>query len=317
MQPGHEEVLLAPEELSSTPEEFSSAPELEVLPAELLDDSNTSAQEMTVRLKKEISIIGLGGIGCPLAQYLISAGIKKLNIFDGDTIKKTNLNRQTLYSIHDIGKKKSTIAKKKLLGTNPNAVINSYNHKITKDNLHLLKNSSIIIDASDNWETMRLINKYTTKKNLPLLSISVVGFDIQMILFENTTHNHLCLECIFPNHNEPELARCDTVGIMGTAAGLAGIISAQKAINFLLKFNEKNNYPRKIDIDILDFNKFILNSEVLTLPHPKIRERLFVLKPWNDISPDYFIADSDKSINELMLLLDSNDKIVKFYINKI
>ena len=98
--------------------------------------------------KKEISIIGLGGIGCPLAQYLISAGIKKLNIFDGDTIQKTNLNRQTLYSIHDIGKKKSTIAKKKLLGTNPNAVINSYNHKIAKDNLHLLKNSSIIIDYS-------------------------------------------------------------------------------------------------------------------------------------------------------------------------
>ena len=57
MQSGHEEVLLAPEELSSTPEEFSSAPELEVLPAELLDDSNTSAQEMTVRLKKEISIM--------------------------------------------------------------------------------------------------------------------------------------------------------------------------------------------------------------------------------------------------------------------
>jgi hypothetical protein len=57
MQPGHEEVLLAPEELSSTPEEFSSAPELEVLPAELLDDSNTSAQEMTVRLKRDMRII--------------------------------------------------------------------------------------------------------------------------------------------------------------------------------------------------------------------------------------------------------------------
>ena len=69
--------------------------------------------------KKEISIIGLGGIGCPLAQYLISSGIKKLNIFDGDTIKKTNLNRQTLYSIHDIGKKKSTIAKKKTAWNKP------------------------------------------------------------------------------------------------------------------------------------------------------------------------------------------------------
>ena len=82
------------------------------------------------------------------------------------------------------------------------------------------------------------------------------------------------------------------------------------------KFNKKNNYPRIIDIDILDYNKLILDSRTLTLPHPKIRERLFVLKPWNDISPDYIIGDSNKSINELMLLLDSNDKIVKFYNNK-
>ena len=82
------------------------------------------------------------------------------------------------------------------------------------------------------------------------------------------------------------------------------------------KFNEKNNYPRIIDIDILDYNKLILDSRTLTLPHPKIRERLFVLKPWNDISPDYIIGNSNKSINELMLLLDSNDKIVKFYNNK-
>jgi len=201
--------------------------------------------------KKEISIVGLGGTGCPLAQYLISSGIKKLNIFDGDTIEKTNLNRQTLYSIDDIGEKKSKIAKKKLLGTNPNAIINSYDYRITNENLDLLKNSSIIIDASDNWGTMRLINEYAVTKNLPLLSISVVGFDIQIILFENASHNHLCLECVFPNQTEPELARCETIGIMGTAAGLAGIISAQKTINFLLKFDKKINILTLVDAKLL------------------------------------------------------------------
>jgi len=224
--------------------------ELEIFSRQLIlkDFSEEKFNELQ---KKQISIIGLGGIGCPLAQYLISSGIKKLNIFDGDTIQKNNLNRQTLYSVNDIGKKKSGIAKKKLLGTNPNAIINSYGHKITKNNLHLLKNSSIIIDASDNWETMRLINKYTAKNNLPLLSISVIGFDIQIILFANTIHHHLCLECIFPNNKEPELARCDTAGIMGTATGIAGIFSAQKTINFLLKFNEKINILTLIDAKLL------------------------------------------------------------------
>jgi len=235
--------------------------ELEIFSRQLIlkDFNNEKFNELQ---KKEISIIGLGGIGCPLAQYLISSGTKKLNIFDGDIIQKNNLNRQTLYTIKDIGKKKSITAKKKLLGTNPNATINSYNYKITKDNLHLLKNSSIIIDASDNWETMRTINEYAAKNNLPLLSISVVGFDIQIILFENNIHNHLCLECIFPNHNEPELARCEKIGIMGTATGLAGIISAQKTINFLLKFNEKINILTLVD------------SKLFSISHIKIKKNL-------------------------------------------
>ena len=106
--------------------------------------------------KKKVSIVGMGGIGCPIAQYLVSSGIKNINLFDNDIIKKNNLNRQNLYSIKEIGKKKTIIAKKKLLGINPNANIKSYSEKITKANVNLLKNSSIIIDASDNWMTMKL-----------------------------------------------------------------------------------------------------------------------------------------------------------------
>ncbi len=197
--------------------------------------------------KKTVSIIGLGGIGCPLAYYLVASGIKKLNLFDNDIIKKHNLNRQILYSIKEIGKKKSLIAKKKLKEVNPKVLIKSYNLKINSKNLDLLKDSSIIIDTSDNWKTMKLINKFSVKKNLPLLSASAINYDIQIILFENKKNTHLCLDCIFPNKNEPDLARCDTVGILGTAAGLAGIISAQKTINFLMKFKQKNNLLTLID----------------------------------------------------------------------
>jgi len=232
--------------------------ELEIFSRQLIlkDFNNKKFNELQ---KKEVSIIGLGGIGCPLAQYLISSGIKKLNIFDNDIIKKSNLNRQTLYSLNELGKKKSVIARKKLLGINPNACINSYNQKITKKNLNLLKNSSIIIDATDSWQTMLLVNNYSVKKNLPLLSASVVGFDIQVILFENKKNKHLCLQCIFPNKNEPELARCETRGIIGTAAGLAGIISAQKTINFLMEFKQNNKV-----ITLIDAKSLIINLIKLT-----------------------------------------------------
>ena len=65
--------------------------------------------------KKKVSIVGMGGIGCPIAQYLVSSGIKDINLFDDDIIKKSNLNRQNLYSIKEIGKKKTIIAKKNYL----------------------------------------------------------------------------------------------------------------------------------------------------------------------------------------------------------
>ena len=227
--------------------------ELEIFSRQLiLDEFNF--QDFKKLQNRNISIIGIGGIGCPTAQYLISSGIKNLQIFDQDVIKKNNLNRQTLFSINDIGKKKSIIAKKKLKGINPLAKIKSYHKKISEDNLDLLKESSIVIDATDNWETMKLVNNYCQSNSIPLLSSSVVGFDIQIALFANNKKNHLCLECVFPNNNDMELARCETVGILGTAAGLAGLISAQKTINFLMQFNQNNNFLTLINCKSLSFN---------------------------------------------------------------
>ena len=85
---------------------------------------------------------------------------------------------------------------------------------------------------------MALINNYCVKNSIPLLSSSVIGYDGQVILFKNKKKHHLCLNCLFPNQNEPNLPRCDTVGVLGTAAGLTGLISAQLIINFFIKNHE-------------------------------------------------------------------------------
>ena len=233
--------------------------ELEIFSRQLILDE-FSFKNFKKLQNKSISIIGIGGIGCPTAQYLISSGIKNLQIFDQDIVKKSNLNRQNLFSINDIGKKKSIIAKKKLKGINPLANIKSYHKKISADNLDLLKESSIVIDATDNWETMKLVNNYCQSNYIPLLSSSVVGFDIQIALFINNKKDHLCLECIFPNNNDNELARCDTAGILGTAAGLAGLLSAQKTINFLMKFNQNSNFLTLINCKSLSFNNIKIDK---------------------------------------------------------
>ena len=82
--------------------------------------------------KAKITIVGLGGISCPLAQYLVASGIKNLNFIDGDKIEKSNLGRQILYNLEDVGKYKTNVAKEKLLKLNPNCNINIFSEYLNK-----------------------------------------------------------------------------------------------------------------------------------------------------------------------------------------
>ena len=200
-----------------------------------------SEQNVEKLEKSKISIIGIGGIGCPLAIYLVSSGLKYIQLIDGDIIEKSNLNRQILFTSDDIGQKKVTVAKKKLLKINPNCQIKIIDENLNKSNINNLCNSSIIIDTSDSWETMKIVNEYCVKESVPLVSSSVVGFDVEVAIFENKKNHHLCLNCLFPNKNDIDLPRCDTVGVSGIAAGMAGLLAAQKTINFLINLNQKSN----------------------------------------------------------------------------
>ena len=206
----------------------------------------------------KITLIGLGGIGCPLSQYLVSSGLKNITLFDGDLVEKTNLGRQILYSLDDIGKYKSICAKNRLLKTNPNCKITAYSENLTEKNINILLDADIIIDTSDDWQLSKLINTFCVKNSLQYIFSSAINNNIQICLFKNQD-NHTCLNCIFPNDEDVELARCDTVGISSICAGIAGLITAQKTINTILKINNENN--------ILS----LINSENLSISNIKIK----------------------------------------------
>ena len=143
--------------------------------------------------QQHVILIGVGGLGCPIAQYLISTGIKHLTLIDNDNIQLSNLNRQILYNQCDLGKKKVEVAKEKLLLINKKNNINAIANMLSKENISKhLSNASLVIDTTDNWQTMLLINEYCVKNSIPLLSCSVIGYDGQVILFKNkknTTHS--------------------------------------------------------------------------------------------------------------------------------
>ena len=206
-----------------------------------------------------VCIIGVGGIGCPLSQYLVSSGLKNLTIFDGDRIEKTNLARQILYRLDDLGKYKSVTAKEQLLKTNPNCKIIAHSENLTDKNINSLLDFDIIIDTNDNWHTSKLINKFCTYNSLKYIFSSAVNNNIQICLFKNYGA-HMCLNCLFPNENDVGLARCETVGISSICAGIAGLITAQKTINTILDIKDESNVLTLINTENLSINNIKIRN---------------------------------------------------------
>ena len=207
-----------------------------------------------------IAIIGLGGIGCPLTQYLVSSGFKSLVFFDGDKIEKSNLGRQILFGLKDVDKYKVIVAKDKLLQTNPNCNIIVHSDYLNKKNINLLSKFDVIIDTTDDWHTSKLINNYCLHNSIKYIFSSAVYYNIQICLFKNIS-DHVCLNCLFPNEEDVELARCDTVGISSICAGIAGLITAQKTINTVLNINDESNILTLINtIDLSITNISVKNN---------------------------------------------------------
>ena len=224
---------------------------------------NEFSEENLKKLSKiKIGVVGIGGIGCPLTQYLVSSGIKELLIVDGDVIERSNLNRQILFNLNDIGEKKVYVAKNRLKLINDECIINTIDKNINSNNLNSLSQCSMIVDATDDWLTSRLLNEYCLKNSINFLYSSALSHYLQIILFDNSKENHhLCLNCIFPNKNDVDLPRCSSVGISGISAGLAGLITAQKIINFLLNLKDETNIMTISDGKKLNIDNIIIKSK--------------------------------------------------------
>lgn len=221
-----------------------------------------SEENLTILSNLKIAIIGVGGIGCPLSTYLVSSGIKNVTLVDGDIVEKSNLNRQILFNTSDLNKKKVIVAKEKLNKINSKCRIDIIDQNINLNNINELKKNYIIVDATDDWNVSKLLNEFCVKNSINFLFSSVVKHDLQIILFDNTQRKkHLCLNCIFPNKEYANLPRCETVGISGISAGLAGLISAQKILNFSLNLRNETNLLTIFDGKQLDVDNIVVNSK--------------------------------------------------------
>jgi len=154
----------------------------------------------------KVLIVGAGGLGCPIADYLSRAGVGTIGIADFDKINLSNIHRQNLYNSKDVGKYKVDVVKEKIKSINPFTKIKTYKKKITNKNLNnVIKSFDIIVDGSDNFKTKFLLNKYSIKYKKILIVGAISKFDGHVFTFDFKNKKTPCLRCFYQSEPADEI----------------------------------------------------------------------------------------------------------------
>lgn len=205
--------------------------------------------------------VGAGGLGCPALLYLAAAGIGRIGIIDFDSVDETNLQRQVLFTIHDIGKNKAEAATERLQRLNPEISIQAYTYELTDKNAQgLFHNYDIIIDGTDNFATKFLINDTAIKTDTPFIYGSILGFDGQISVFNH--QNGPCYRCLFPEPPQGYIPNCAEAGVIGAVAGMIGTTQAMEAIKIIT--NHESFTPLSGKLWTIDTKS--MESRTLSLP---------------------------------------------------
>ena len=200
----------------------------------------------------KVLIIGIGGLGCPLLNYLASSGVCNIGIVDFDKVELSNLNRQILFNTSDIGKFKVNQAKLKINKIYKKIKIKTYKIKISDKNIDpIIKDFDIICDGTDNFNTRYLINDYCKKNKKKLISAAISKFDGQLFKFDFKKKGP-CFRCFMPEYPN-ERNNCDSEGIFSPVAGILGSLQANEVLKTIIGLHSDLNG------NILIFNSLKMN----------------------------------------------------------
>ena len=202
----------------------------------LLDEIGEGGQSKLKDAK--VLVIGAGGLGCPVLQYLTAAGVGKIGIIDDDVVDISNLQRQILYVEKNVGEPKVIAAKNRLQEMNSAIDIVVYNERLTANNAQeLFLMYDIIVEGSDNFTTKYLANDAAVLTNKPLVFGSIYKFDGQVSVFNYK--NGPTYRCLFPAAGSAEeMPSCSQVGVLGILPGIIGNLQANEVLKIILGIGE-------------------------------------------------------------------------------
>ena len=203
----------------------------------------------------KVLIIGMGGLGCPAAEFLTRSGIGTLGIVDHDRVSLSNIHRQTLYTEKDVNKSKVKIAKKKLNEINSKTKINIFNYKLNKIKFNkIIKNYDYIVDGTDNFESKFLINDISLDYKKFLVVGAISKFDGHIFSFDFKNKNNPSLRDFYQEEVvTDDILNCEYDGILGTVAGIVGTMQANEILRKILNIGQNLNGFILI-LDLLNLN---------------------------------------------------------------
>lgn len=197
-----------------------------------LSQIGTSGQNSL--LESHALIVGIGGLGSPVALYLTAAGIGELTLCDYDRVDLSNLQRQVLHTTGDIGELKTESATASLKAINPDVKINTIDYFADEEELgEIAQSASIILDCTDNFESRFGLNRISRAANIPLVSGAAIRWEGQVTTFDPREANSPCYHCLYPGSDLRD-ASCAMEGVVAPLVGVIGTMQAQAAMNSLM-----------------------------------------------------------------------------------
>lgn len=202
----------------------------------MLPGIDISGQEKI--LNSTVLIVGLGGLGSPVAMYLASAGVGQIILVDHDDVELSNLQRQIIHSVDTVGESKVQSAKTRIAQLNPDCAVITHETKLLDNNAEsLVQQADVVIDCSDNFTSRFALNRACVQHKVPLVSGAAIRMEGQLSVFDARHADSPCYRCLYDDSEGEDLS-CATNGVLAPVVGIVGSIQALEALKLIAECGE-------------------------------------------------------------------------------
>jgi len=246
--------------------------------------------------QSKVLIIGAGGLGSPVLQYLNACGIGTIGIIDHDIVSLSNLQRQVLFTESEIGQLKVDVARKRLLEQNSSTDINTYSEKLTSANaIEIIKNYDLIVDCCDNFQTRYILNDACVILKKKWVFGSIFKFEGQVSLFDG--ENGPTYRCLYPDL-PTDSPNCNVIGVVGVLPGIIGALQANEVIKSILNIGNSLN-GKLLVLDALTLEQKIIKFKSIpsNLKISSVNDNINLPKLCSSNPEEISVQDLKKLIN--------------------